>query len=77
MLVPCRECGGKVSTIAWACPLCGARFFRYPRWRRWLVYAVLIAALLYWFDPIVRYGYWGVKQAIAYVVEIWASGPGP
>ena len=77
MLVPCRECGGKVSTNAWACPHCGARFFRYPRWRRWLVYAVLSAALLYWFDPIVRYGYWGVKQAIAYVVEIWASGPGP
>lgn len=77
MLVSCRECGGKVSTNAAACPHCGARFFRYPRWRRWIVYAVLIAAVLYWFDPIVRYGYWGAKQAIAYGVELWASGPGP
>jgi hypothetical protein len=74
MIITCRECGGKVSTNARACPHCGTRFFSYPRWRRWVVYVVLIAALLYFFDPIVRYGYWGFKQAVAYVTDVWASG---
>jgi hypothetical protein len=49
-------------------------FFRYPRWPRWIVYAVLLVVLATWLDPIVRYGYWGTKQAVAYVVNIWASG---
>ncbi|HXM84592.1 MAG TPA: hypothetical protein VN899_02245 [Stellaceae bacterium] len=74
MLVTCRECGGKVSSNARACPHCGARFFSYPRWRRWVVYSVLVVALIYFFDPIVRYGYWGTKQAVAYVADLWASG---
>ncbi|MDE2228564.1 MAG: zinc ribbon domain-containing protein [Alphaproteobacteria bacterium] len=74
MLIECRECRNKVSTTARFCPHCGARFFAYPRWRRWIIYAALFAVLAIWFDPIVRYGYWGAKQAIAYVVNIWASG---
>ena len=74
MLIVCRQSRGKVSITARFCPHCGARFFRYPRWPRWIVYAALLVMLAIWFDPIVRYGYWGTKQAIAYVVNIWASG---
>ncbi|MGH6983799.1 MAG: hypothetical protein ACREEI_06195 [Stellaceae bacterium] len=74
MLIECRECRGKVSTNARFCPHCGARFFNRPRWRRWIFYAVIVAVVAVWFGPIVRYGYWGAKQAIAYVVNIWASG---
>ncbi|MGH6977049.1 MAG: hypothetical protein ACREED_08490 [Stellaceae bacterium] len=42
--------------------------------RRALLRPSALAALIIWFDPIVRYGYWGAKHAIAYVVTIWASG---
>jgi hypothetical protein len=32
-LVPCRECGHKISTTAWRCPACGGwTFHRPPRW---------------------------------------------
>lgn len=74
MLLECRECRGKVSTNARSCPHCGARFFRYPRWWHWAAYAVVLAAFIYWINPIMHYSYWGAKQGVAYLVNLWASG---
>ena len=74
MLIECRECRGKVSTSARFCPHCGARHFRFPAWPRWTGVAAVILVVAIWFDPIVRYGYWGFRQLLALLANIWASG---
>jgi hypothetical protein len=74
MLIECRECRGKVSTNARFCPHCGARHFRYPVWPRWAALVVALAAVIVFFDPIVRYGYWGFKQGVVWFVNYWGSG---
>lgn len=44
-LVECRECGGKVSTGADACPHCGAKNFYRPPWAMPLMFLMLLFSI--------------------------------
>lgn len=47
-MVKCPECGGDVSTQAFACPKCGAARVSRPVWGRVLILLALGAGLFYW-----------------------------